>query len=170
MWSAVTTSPAAFETELAVRSCALNARCGYSGKSSQATCEAAAKNLATEYPRGYDYQEAVESGRATFDASVAQACLDAVGTIGCRFDQRIDLARLCAGAVKPAVALDARRCLAELPPLVKGYLRLGGFVGDGAVIDEQFNTIDVCIIVKTDLVTEKYMRHYESQRDAPGGA
>jgi putative hemolysin len=73
-------------------------------------------------------------------------------------------------ALKPAVALDARRCLAELPPLVKGYLRLGGFVGDGAVIDEQFNTIDVCIIVKTDLVTEKYMRHYESQRDAPGGA
>ena len=53
---------------------------------------------------------------------------------------------------------------------MKGYLRLGGFVGDGAVIDEQFNTIDVCIIVKTDLVTEKYMRHYESQRDAPGGA
>lgn len=73
-------------------------------------------------------------------------------------------------ALKPAVELDARRCLAELPPLVKGYLRLGGFVGDGAVIDEQFNTIDVCIIVKTDLVTEKYMRHYESQRDAPGGA
>ncbi|MFN4281834.1 MAG: GNAT family N-acetyltransferase [Alphaproteobacteria bacterium] len=73
-------------------------------------------------------------------------------------------------ALKPADALDARRCLAELPPLVKGYLRLGGFVGDGAVIDEQFNTIDVCIIVKTDLVTEKYMRHYESQRDVPGGA
>ena len=43
-----------------------------------------------------------------------------------------------------------------LPPLIKGYLRLGGFVGDGAVIDEQFNTTDVCIVVKTDLVTEKY--------------
>lgn len=73
-------------------------------------------------------------------------------------------------ALKPAEALNAKRCLADLPPLVKGYLRLGGFVGDGAVIDEEFNTVDVCIIVKTDLVTEKYMRHYESQRDAPGGA
>ena len=58
---------------------------------------------------------------------------------------------------------DAARALAELPPLLKGYLRLGGFVGDGAVIDHQFNTTDVCILVKTDLVTEKYYRHYERQ-------
>ena len=55
------------------------------------------------------------------------------------------------------------RALAALPPLIKGYLRLGGFVGDGAVIDEQFNTTDVCVLVKTDLVTEKYSRHYERQ-------
>jgi putative hemolysin len=38
---------------------------------------------------------------------------------------------------------------------------LGGFVGDGAVIDAQFNTSDVFITVKTALITEKYMRHYE---------
>ena len=60
-------------------------------------------------------------------------------------------------------AIDAARALAALPPLIKGYLRLGGFVGDGAVVDEQFNTTDVCILVKTDLVTEKYSRHYERQ-------
>ncbi len=60
-------------------------------------------------------------------------------------------------------AIDAPRALGELPPLLKGYLRLGGFVGDGAVIDRQFNTTDVCIVVKTDLVTEKYYRHYERQ-------
>jgi len=53
------------------------------------------------------------------------------------------------------------RALAALPPLIKGYLRLGGFVGDGAVIDTQFNTVDVAIVVKTDLVTAKYSRHYE---------
>lgn len=61
----------------------------------------------------------------------------------------------------PADRLDAKRALASLPPLVKGYLRLGGFVGDGAVIDHQFNTTDVCVIVKTELVTEKYYRHYD---------
>ncbi|MBV9203080.1 MAG: GNAT family N-acetyltransferase [Alphaproteobacteria bacterium] len=63
--------------------------------------------------------------------------------------------------------LDRRRALTALPPLIKGYLRLGGFVGDGAVIDTQFNTTDVAVVVKTDLVTDKYYRHYERQlRDA----
>jgi L-ornithine Nalpha-acyltransferase len=59
-----------------------------------------------------------------------------------------------------AGSLDGARIRAALPPLIKGYLRLGGFVGDGAVIDRQFNTTDVCIVVKTDLVAEKYSRHY----------
>ena len=63
--------------------------------------------------------------------------------------------------------LDSRRALTHLPPLIKGYLRLGGFVGDGAVIDAQFNTTDVAVVVKSDLVTAKYSRHYErDQRDA----
>jgi putative hemolysin len=64
-------------------------------------------------------------------------------------------------------AIDSRRTASNLPPLIKGYLRLGGFVGDGAVIDHQFNTTDVAVVVKTDLVTDKYYRHYERQvRDA----
>ena len=63
--------------------------------------------------------------------------------------------------------LDSKRVQAQLPPLIKGYLRLGGFVGDGAVIDRQFNTTDVAVVVKTDLVTDKSYRHYERQlRDA----
>lgn len=57
-------------------------------------------------------------------------------------------------------AFDAHAAAAELPPLIKGYLRVGGFVGDGAVIDHQFNTTDVCVIVKTDQLTEKYDRRY----------
>jgi putative hemolysin len=60
---------------------------------------------------------------------------------------------------------DARKAMARVPPLIKGYLRLGGFVGDGAVIDQQFNTTDVFIVVKTELVTEKYIRHYERGND-----
>lgn len=64
-------------------------------------------------------------------------------------------------------AIDPKRALNQLPPLIKGYLRLGGFVGDGAVIDRQFNSTDVAIVVKTDLVTDKYYRHYERRlRDA----
>jgi putative hemolysin len=69
----------------------------------------------------------------------------------------VDMARLDRSKINPSVALN------QLPPLVKGYLRLGGFVGDGAVVDAQFNTTDVAVVVKTDLVTEKYFRHYERQ-------
>ncbi len=58
-------------------------------------------------------------------------------------------------------SIDPTRAQALLPPLIKGYLRLGGFVGDGAVIDRPFNTTDVSIVVKTDLVTDRYYRHYE---------
>ncbi len=64
----------------------------------------------------------------------------------------------------PPEAVDPRAALAAMPPLIKGYLRLGGHVGDGAVVDHQFNTTDVSIVVETDLVTEKYYRHYERER------
>ncbi len=61
----------------------------------------------------------------------------------------------------PPDQLDARLAMNALPPLVKGYLRLGGFFGDGAVVDEQFNTTDICVMVKTDLISEKYHKHYD---------
>lgn len=62
---------------------------------------------------------------------------------------------------KDPATVDAKRTLVGLPPLIKGYLRLGGFVGEGAVIDPQFNTTDVAVMVKTDLITEKYSKHYQ---------
>lgn len=60
----------------------------------------------------------------------------------------------------PAEQIDPKAALKQLPPLIKGYLRLGGYIGDGAVVDEQFGTTDVCVVVKTELVTERYYRHY----------
>jgi L-ornithine Nalpha-acyltransferase len=57
-------------------------------------------------------------------------------------------------------AIDPDAIQAELPPLLKGYLRLGAYVGDGAVIDRQFNTIDVCVVLETHKVTAKYLRHF----------
>jgi putative hemolysin len=67
----------------------------------------------------------------------------------------------------PIGQVDMKAALVALPPLIKGYHRLGGFVGDGAVIDPQFNTTDVCVLVKTELVTAKYARHYD--RKITGG-
>ncbi|MGZ9096942.1 MAG: GNAT family N-acetyltransferase [Micavibrio sp.] len=57
--------------------------------------------------------------------------------------------------------LNPKEILGELPPLIKGYLRIGSLIGDGAVIDEQFNTTDVCIMLHTRLVTNHYKKHYE---------
>ncbi len=61
----------------------------------------------------------------------------------------------------PQEDLNARRVFAELPPLIKGYLRLGATIGEGAVIDKEFDTTDVLIIVQTHLVTDRYRKHYE---------
>ncbi len=52
--------------------------------------------------------------------------------------------------------INTHAAIRAIPPLIKGYLRLNGFVGDGAVIDPQWNSVDVSIVVKTDLVTRKY--------------
>ena len=49
----------------------------------------------------------------------------------------------------PEPALDRRRALAAVPALIKGYLRLGGVVGDGAFVDHAFNTTDVCLVLDT---------------------
>ncbi len=58
-------------------------------------------------------------------------------------------------------SINERRIFASLPPLIKGYLRLGATIGEGAVIDYQFNTIDVCIVVQTSLMTDRYRKYYE---------
>jgi len=63
----------------------------------------------------------------------------------------------------PIEEIDEKRAFMSLPPLIKGYLRLGGFVGDGAVIDPQFGTVDVSVIVVRDLITDKYTKHYHDQ-------
>ncbi|MEO1093084.1 MAG: GNAT family N-acyltransferase [Pseudomonadota bacterium] len=60
----------------------------------------------------------------------------------------------------PVDAIDVTRARREMPPLVKGYLRLGGLIGDGAVIDYDFNTIDVCVVLPVEAVTDRYLRHY----------
>ncbi|MBI3446099.1 MAG: GNAT family N-acetyltransferase, partial [Magnetospirillum sp.] len=57
---------------------------------------------------------------------------------------------------------DARRVLASLPPLLKGYLRLGGMIGDGAVIDRQFNTTDVLVVVNSADIAGRYVKRFSA--------
>ena len=64
--------------------------------------------------------------------------------------------------------IDVRRARRALPPLIKGYLRLGCFIGDGAVIDHQFGTTDVFILLPVEKIASRYLKHYEmTGSDAP---
>jgi putative hemolysin len=64
----------------------------------------------------------------------------------------------------PREAVDAPRALQAIPPLIKAYLRLGGFVGEGAWVDHDFNTIDVCVVMDTARMTERYLSFYQRTR------
>jgi putative hemolysin len=47
-----------------------------------------------------------------------------------------------------------------VPALIKAYLRLGGYVGEGAFVDHAFNTTDVCLIMDTERMNEKQKSLY----------
>lgn len=57
--------------------------------------------------------------------------------------------------------LDAKAAMLATPALIKAYLRLGGFVGDGAYIDHAFNTIDVCLILDIARMNARQRAIYE---------
>ena len=58
-------------------------------------------------------------------------------------------------------ATDCKQGLMAMPPLLKGYLRLDGVFGDGAVVDYYFGAMDVCILVerrgRLERCVERYM-------------
>jgi putative hemolysin len=60
----------------------------------------------------------------------------------------------------PRDKVDAKAALKSLPPLIKGYLRLGATVGDGAVIDRQFGTTDVLIVLPVEKIDPRYFEHF----------
>lgn len=60
----------------------------------------------------------------------------------------------------PSEAVNPRRALAGMPPLIKGYLRLGAMIGDGAVVDHAFNTTDVLIVLPIGSISGRYINYY----------
>ncbi|MBZ5759817.1 MULTISPECIES: GNAT family N-acetyltransferase [Rhizobium] len=65
----------------------------------------------------------------------------------------------------PAEAINARKALMAMPPLIKGYLRLGAMVGTQAVVDHAFNTTDVLIVLPIASISDRYVNHYGAQAD-----
>lgn len=60
----------------------------------------------------------------------------------------------------PQEAVNPKRALMALPPLIKGYLRLGAMVGDGAVVDKAFNTTDVLVVLPIESISGRYINYY----------
>lgn len=56
--------------------------------------------------------------------------------------------------------IDRKAAMAGTPALIKAYLRLGGFVGEGAWIDHAFNTTDVCLVMDTEIMSAKHRKFY----------
>lgn len=69
--------------------------------------------------------------------------------------------------VLPAAAVDGRAASRALPPLVKGYLRVGAMVGDGAYVDPQFNTTDVFVVMPVERITRRYAGRFELGANDP---
>lgn len=116
----------------------------------------------------------VMTGCASFPGVVPAAHAEALSFLAhhCRADAHWDVRAVAERYhpidLMPAEAVDMRAALAAMPPLIKGYLRLGGRIGDGCVIDQEFHTTDVFIVLPVSAISERYINHYgpEAQRYA----
>lgn len=60
----------------------------------------------------------------------------------------------------PPGAVDSRAALAAMPPLVKGYMRLGASFGDGCVVDSEFGSVDVLVILPIEAISSRALAHF----------
>lgn len=63
-------------------------------------------------------------------------------------------------------AIDPKEALRALPPLLKGYLRLGAYIGAGAVIDKEFGTTDVLVVLPFSVIQKRYFEYFDLTRRA----
>nr|WP_230531461.1 GNAT family N-acyltransferase [Microvirga roseola] len=68
--------------------------------------------------------------------------------------------RFTAMDILPKDQVDPKAALHALPPMIKGYLRLGATFGTGAVIDRQFGTTDVLVVLPVSAINPRYIDHF----------
>jgi putative hemolysin len=120
------------------------------------------------------YRIGVMTGCASFQGTVPAAHAEALSYLAqnCRAkgDWQVAAvrARFHSMDLVPAEAVNARRAIAAMPPLIKAYLRVGARVGDGCVIDRDFGTTDVFVVLPVETIARRYIEHYgaDAQRYA----
>ncbi len=60
----------------------------------------------------------------------------------------------------PKEAIEPREAIRSLPAILKGYVRAGCGIGDGAVVDRQFGTTDVFIYFPVDGLDARYKSRF----------
>lgn len=118
-----------------------------------------------DYVQAYDIE--VMFGVASFQKTEPNAIAHALSFLHYKYLSPEDI-RVSAygdGAIGmdilAAEDVDNRRAVMQMPSLIKSYLRLGGTVGSGAYVDSAFNTIDVCLVMDTGRMSQKYKAYYE---------
>jgi putative hemolysin len=66
--------------------------------------------------------------------------------------------------ILPRESVSKIEAMKRIPALIKAYLRLGGFVGEGAFVDRQFNTVDVCLLMDTARMVDRYRAFYSREK------
>lgn len=108
----------------------------------------------------------VMTGCASFPGTVPAAHAEALSFLAqnCRAEGEWQVralpARFQVMDLMPAEGVDARAALAAMPPLIKGYLRLGAKIGEGCVVDHDFGTTDVFIVLPVDTISSRYVNYY----------
>ena len=105
-------------------------------------------------------------GCASFHGTVPALHAEALSYLAhnCRasgeWEIKANMGRYQAMDLMPAEAVSMRSALLAMPPLIKGYLRVGAKVGDGCVIDREFGTVDVFMIMPVKEIGARYINYY----------
>jgi putative hemolysin len=118
------------------------------------------------------YEVGVMTGCASFHGTVPASHAEALSYLAhnCRpkdptWDVRAVEGRYSPMDLMPAEALSMRSAFAAMPPLIKGYLRVGANIGDGCVIDHDFGTTDVFIVLPVAQIGARYVNYLTSEAE-----
>ncbi|MET0575518.1 MAG: GNAT family N-acetyltransferase [Mesorhizobium sp.] len=113
----------------------------------------------------------VMTGCASFHGTEPDAHAEALSYLAhyCRTEPQWDV-RAVAGRYRamdllPREAVNTRQAVAALPPLIKGYLRVGARIGDGCVVDHDFGTTDVFIVMPVAEIGARYLNYYGAEAE-----
>jgi putative hemolysin len=117
------------------------------------------------------YEIGAMTGCASFHGTAPAEHAEALSYLAyhCRPDPSWDVravpGRYCPMDLMPKEAVSMRSAFAAMPPLIKGYLRVGAKIGDGCVIDHDFGTTDVFIILPVEAIGSRYVNYLTNEAE-----